>query len=84
MRATSFAVADSVQTEDFDYVVVGGGSAGCIITEALTRDPQTRVLLLEAGLHADEAPETLAADQYKYAFIHPELLWDRFSVPQAK
>lgn len=82
MRSTS--IPDLTDAEDFDYVVVGGGSSGCIIAEALSRNPQTRVLLIEAGLHADQAPETLAADQYKYAFIHPELLWERFSVPQAQ
>jgi choline dehydrogenase len=33
----------------FDYVIVGAGSAGCLLANRLTRDPGTRVLLLEAG-----------------------------------
>ena len=57
-----------------DYVIVGAGSAGCVLANRLTENPNTRVLLLEAG-GKDTNPYIHIPAGYIKLLDHPKLTW---------
>ena len=50
-----FIPGKTIVMRDFDYVIVGGGSAGCVLAARLSQDKDVRVALIEAG-RADNHP----------------------------
>jgi choline dehydrogenase len=67
----------------FDYVIVGGGSAGCAVAARLAGDPGTRVLLLEAGPAAQGVPEISLPAGYPKLF-RSRYDWNYVTLPQER
>jgi choline dehydrogenase len=64
----------------YDYVVVGAGSAGCVLANRLSEDPSTRVLLIEAG-GKDRSPNIKIPAAFPNQF-HTKLDWDFATEPE--
>lgn len=60
--------------ELYDYIIVGAGSAGCVLANRLSEDPRHRVLLLEAG-GSDRHPFVLAPAGFIKTFQSPRFNW---------
>jgi choline dehydrogenase-like flavoprotein len=65
---------------DFDYVVVGGGSAGCVLAERLSADPGIRVLLLEAG-GPESHPAFRIPKGFAFLIENPKYAWQYETEP---
>lgn len=67
-------------SQDYDYIVVGGGSAGCVLANRLSADPAHRVLLIEAGPHDNSIFIRMPAGFSRV--FGTQRMWDYQSEPQ--
>ncbi len=66
---------------EFDFVIVGAGSAGCVLAHRLSEDPAHRVLLLEAG-GRDRHPLLPLPVAWLNVAANPALIWGYDSEPE--
>jgi choline dehydrogenase-like flavoprotein len=66
--------------DSYDYIVVGAGSAGCVLANRLSADPSVSVLLLEAG-GSDRSPKVKIPAAFAEQF-HTKLDWDFQTEPE--
>ena len=67
--------------EDFDYIVTGAGSAGCVVAARLSESGRHRVLLLEAG-PPDTNPWIHIPLGFARTYVNPKVNWKFETAPQ--
>jgi len=80
-RVSSTPTRSSVcSSTKYDYVIVGGGTAGCLLANRLSADDNNRVLLLEAG--SGEQGSTIRVPAGLTRLFRSEFDWNLFSTKQ--
>ncbi|MDX1453904.1 MAG: choline dehydrogenase [Gammaproteobacteria bacterium] len=70
-----------MHNSEFDFIVVGAGSAGCVLANRLSADPSNRVLLIEAG-GADRSPYIHMPAGLPKLAANLALNWNYYTEPQ--
>jgi choline dehydrogenase-like flavoprotein len=66
---------------EYDFVIIGGGTAGLVVAARLSENPNVSVLVLEASNNALQDPR-IAIPAMWSAMLGTELDWDFLTVPQ--
>jgi choline dehydrogenase len=68
-------------SKTFDFIIAGGGSAGCVLANRLTEDPACKVLLLEAG-KPDKHLWLKLPLKFRDLMTDPRFQWNYYSEPE--
>lgn len=68
---------------EFDFVVIGGGTSGLVLTSRLTEDPNTTVLVIEAGKDHTDDPRVNIPGAWHTMLGDTSVDWALNTVPQA-
>ena len=70
--------------DTYDIIIVGGGTAGCVIANRLTENPNVSILLIEAGEDRNNDPCVTTPGLFAQLLGNPDFDWQYASIPQVR
>lgn len=74
----------ALKDDTFDYIIIGAGSAGCVLANRLSEDPEVKVALVEAGRKDDSVYLRMPAGVGRVMGDNPKWNWRFYTTPQAQ